>query len=300
MDNRLHYYTRNPRALREEIVWGDTFMRWVYYSKATWLRERLFTSPALSRLMGRYFDSGCSKRRIVKFVREMDIDPDEFRKPLAAFTSFNDFFIRQLKPGCRPFDPGAHILPAAAEGRLLCFPVLAEERHLTIKGKSVSIADILPGDHAPFLDGSVVVIRLNPSDYHRFHFPCDCKIVHAYKIHGAYYSVNPIAFEVGLNPFKDNLRTVTLLTSAVFGEVAMVEVGASGVASIVQTHSGVQAQKMDEKGYFQFGGSTVILLFQKDKLMLDDDLVMNSAGGLETRVKVGETIGRRSGQPGPA
>lgn len=292
MGNQLFIYTRNPRTLQREIVWGDALMRRAYYSKATWLRERIFKSPLLSHLMGWYFDSRWSRGRIQKFVKQMQINRDEILLPLSAFSSFNDFFIRQLKPASRPFDSAATVLSAAAEGRALFFPSLAEKTSLDIKGKTISISDIVPDIHKLFLDGAVAVIRLNPTDYHRFHFPCDCEITDSCQIKGAYYSVNPIAFEVGLNPFKENVRTVTLLQSKAFDYVAMVEVGASGVASIVQTHTGRQAQKMDEKGYFKFGGSTVILFFQKDKIAFDEDVVQNSREGIETLIRVGETIGR--------
>ncbi len=292
MENRLFIYSRNPRALQEEIVWGGALMRRAYYSKATWLRDRIFKSPLLSQLMGWYFDSRWSTGRIQKFVNQMQINTEEILLPLSSFKCFNDFFIRQLKPASRPFDSAANVLSAAAEGRALFFPSLTEKTSLSIKGKAITIADILPDIHGLFVDGAVAVIRLNPTDYHRFHFPCDCEIADSCQIKGAYYSVNPIAFEVGLNPFKENVRTVTLLQSKAFEYVAMVEVGASGVASIVQTHSDKQAFKMDEKGYFKFGGSTVILFFQKDKVVFDEDLVQNSREGFETFIKVGETIGR--------
>ena len=138
------------------------------------------------------------------------------------------------------------------------------------------------------------MIRLCPADYHRFHFPCDGRIVDDRQIPGLYHSVNPVALALGLKIFCENRRCYSLLDTPQFGRVAMIEIGAFGVGSIVWTFEDTSVKKMQERGYFEFGGSTIVLLFEPGAITFDDDLVNDSATGLEVHVRTASGLGRRA------
>jgi phosphatidylserine decarboxylase len=142
-----------------------------------------------------------------------------------------------------------------------------------------------------YLDGTLVIIRLAPFDYHRFHFPISGNVSPITRIDGDYYSVSPLALRKITEIFCLNKREFTIISNPLFGDVIMTEVGATMVGSIVQTYTGNFVKKGEEKGYFKFGGSTVVLLFEKNKIRIDDDLLINTLKGYETVIKEGERIG---------
>ena len=143
-----------------------------------------------------------------------------------------------------------------------------------------------------YSDGSMFILRLTPPDYHRFHSPFDCAIKGSKKIKGIYESVNPIVYALGLNPLESNERQILFLDSKKFGEVLFITVGAMMVGKIKFTYdSRCQLCKGNEMGYFEFGGSTVVLLFKRNTVTIPENFVTNSAEGYETQVKVGQVIG---------
>ena len=146
-----------------------------------------------------------------------------------------------------------------------------------------------------FRGGDVVVVRLCPADYHRYHFSCDGRVLERRTISGAYHSVNPVALDAVPTAFCLNRRDYTLLETPVFDRVAFMEVGACGVSGIHDTYASPEFRKMDEKGYFDFGASTIVLVFPAGRLRFDEDLLAWSAKGVETRVNVGERLGRAVG-----
>ena len=159
-----------------------------------------------------------------------------------------------------------------------------------MKGIEDSLHNLFDCEIDDFNGGKVAVVRLCPADYHRYHFPCAGTVVEQVRVKGQYHSVNPVALNSKEQIFCLNKRSYTLIDTEMFGRVAFMEVGAFGVAGIHQTFSGTKVEKMQEKGYFDFGGSTVVLVFQKDIIEFDTDLLENSRKGIETLVKVGETI----------
>ncbi|MBR1921077.1 MAG: phosphatidylserine decarboxylase, partial [Kiritimatiellae bacterium] len=212
---------------------------------------------------------------------------DEAERPLGDYASFNDFFTRRLKPGARPVGDG---VVSPADGRLMLYLGADADTPFPLKGATRSLRAVFDGD-APAGRYDVAVVRLAPVDYHRFHFPCDCTSEGAVRVvAGEYHSVNPIALLRRPDVYADNERQV-LRCRAAFGDFYLVDVGAFGVGTIVQTFTGDRHVKGDEKGYFKFGGSTVMLVAPAGAIAFDDDLVRNSAEGLETRVLCGERIG---------
>ncbi len=144
-----------------------------------------------------------------------------------------------------------------------------------------------------FVSGSMLIARLCPTDYHRFHFPCDGVPSKAKLINGSYFSVSPIALRKKLSILNENKRVITEMETKQFGNVLCIEIGATFVGSVHQTHVPEKpVNKGDEKGYFEFGGSCIVLLFEKGKVVFDPDLVINTEKEVETLARFGESLGK--------
>lgn len=275
----------------EEKVMGEKWIRWAYQdSRSGFIERLLFGSSFVSTLVGRWYDSGFSKGRIRSAIEELSIDADEFAEPRESYRSFNDFFTRHLRPETRPFSTGPRSLVCPADGRALVFPRLDEDTFVPIKGHPFSMRRMLPGCADRFINGALAIVRLCPADYHRYHFPCAGRITEYREIAGTLHSVNPIALGSGPDIFGQNKRCYTLIDTEHAGTIGFVEIGAFGVGSIVNTRRSGRVEKMGEKGYFKFGGSTVVLVFEPDRIRLCEDLVANSDTGKETLVKVGQPL----------
>jgi phosphatidylserine decarboxylase len=273
----------------EEAVLGEKWIRWAYQNtSARPVEKLLFRSPLISRLMGVWFDSRFSKGKIAAVVDELSIDMSEATAPADSYGCFNDFFVRHLRPEARPFSADPKDVVSPADGRVLVFSELAEDVFVPVKGYPMSLRTMLPGIAERFIGGALAIVRLCPADYHRYHFPAAGRITAAQDIPGALHSVNPIALGAGPDVFGENKRTWTLIETENLGSYCFVEVGAFGVGSIINTRTSGAVQKMDEKGYFKFGGSTVVVVFEPGKVRFAEDLVANSAKGRETLVKVGQ------------
>jgi phosphatidylserine decarboxylase len=274
----------------EEAVLGERWIRWAYQDAASGpLARLLFGSSLLSRLMGLYYDSPFSKGKIEAVIQELGIDRSEFAEP-AVYRSFNDFFIRHLKPGSRPYNADPRQIVSPADGRVLVFPHLDGDQFAPVKGFPFSLRKMLPEHAERYQNGALAIVRLCPADYHRYHFPCDGRITRVQDLPGALHSVNPIALGSGADVFGANKRSYTLLETEHAGTLCFMEVGAFGVGSIVNTRTDGTVRKMEEKGYFKFGGSTVVLVFEPGKVQFSEDLVANSAAGRETLVKLGQAF----------
>ncbi len=275
----------------EEKILGEKWIRWAYQDSSTgFLEALLFRSSWFSRLMGLYYDSPFSKGKITPVINELGIDEADFSEPKASFPSFNAFFARTLKPEARPFNRDPDVLVSPADGRVLVFPCLDAYSYAPVKGYPFTIQQLLP-DHAKrFKNGALATIRLCPADYHRYHFPCAGTIVEYGSIPGHLHSVNPIALGRGLDVFGTNKRNYTLIDTSHFGPMCFIEVGAFGVGSINNTRQSGPVEKMNEKGYFKFGGSTVVLLFEAGRVRFAEDLIRNSTSNRETLIKVGQDL----------
>lgn len=291
----IHYVDRRSGELRTEVVLGAAFVRYVYERlPGRALRRAILTRPAFSKVYGRYQSSRISTRAIGNTVRTLSIDMDDYVVPEGGFASFNDFFTRRLRDGARPVEQAANRLVSPADGRVFAYTDVRGDTFIPAKGRHVSIANLLGDDHeaSRFAHGTVVIVRLCPSDYHRFHFPCDGVASAPRTIAGPLESVNPGALAKGRPILDKNQRDVTYIDSPTFGRVAYLEIGAMCVGGIIHTYQPGPIKKGDEKGYFQFGGSTVVLVFEPGRVVIDDDLVTNTSKGLETFLHMGEAIAR--------
>lgn len=294
---------RKTGAPVRETVLGDRWLRLACQSAvAPILRPLLFRSALPTRLLGWFANSPWSRRKIAPTIRELGIKMEDFVVPEGGYRSFNEFFFRRLRPGARPFDPSPDTVSSPADSRLLVYPRVQADTCFPVKGVPFRISELLGptpearAAAAQLHDGVLMVFRLCPADYHRFHFPVGGRAAATWVVPGGYESVNPLPLALGARPFARNWRQVTLLENPrIPGRAAFVEVGAFGVGAVFQTHAAPEFAKMDEKGYFAFGGSTVVLVFPRDAILPDDDLVCNSRDGFETLVRAGETIGRLAG-----
>ena len=291
MSTKVEYIDRRTGERIVESVMGDGALRFAYETllgRTLW--PVLFGSRAISAFMGRRYDSPRSKKDIASLAAIPGCCPDEAEKPVSEYASFNEFFTRRLKPGSRPLGEG---VVSPADGRLMLYLNADADRPFPLKGATRSLRSVFSDDADKVADGryDIAVIRLAPVDYHRFHFPCDCMAPDPVRvIPGEYHSVNPIALVRRPDVYADNERQIVRCRAA-FGDFWLVDVGAFGVGTIVQTYSGENHRKGDEKGYFKFGGSTVIFIAPAGAVTFDADLVRNSAAGIETRVLYGERMG---------
>ncbi|CAA3030919.1 phosphatidylserine decarboxylase proenzyme 3-like [Olea europaea subsp. europaea] len=254
---------------------------------------------SISEKQGRKMDSVESAKDIPKFVDMFkdQINLSEVKCPLENFKTFNEFFIRELKPGARPIAcmERDDVAICAADSRLMAFKTTTDCLRFWIKGRKFSVQGLLGAEvcSSSFVDGTLVIFRLAPQDYHRFHFPVSGTIEKFVEIPGCLYTVNPIAVNSKYcNVFTENKRVIALISTADFGKVAFVAIGATMVGSITFSRKeGDHVKKGDEFGYFSFGGSTVICVFEKDTIKIDNDLLENSARSLETLVSVGMSLG---------
>lgn len=282
---------RETGAVFDEVILGEKWIRWAYQDSSASLVERLlFRSPLISRIMGRWFDSSWSRGKIKSVVEDLSIDMTEALRPISDYSSFNDFFARQLKPESRPYSEAPDAVVSPADGRVLVFPNLDQDVFVPVKGHPMSVSAMLPGLSDRFLGGALAIVRLCPADYHRYHFPTDGQILQTQEIDGALHSVNPIALGAGPDVFGENKRCNTLIQSDAVGTYCFSEVGAFGVGAIQNTKTAGRVKKMEEKGYFTFGGSTVVLIFEPGRIIFSADLVKNSDQGRETLIKVGQPL----------
>jgi phosphatidylserine decarboxylase len=291
---KIQVYDRRTRTLFDEQVYGEKALRWVYGTLPGRLIESsLLSRHWVSRLMGAYYSSDLSAPQVRKFIQQYQIDESEFEP--GPFDDFNSFFIRRFAPGKRSFVQGAE-MAAPAEARYFAWSESSEELRLPVKGAWLSPSELLADCHEAsyrqrLLGGPVLLARLCPVDYHRFHFPDRGEWLSLHRIHGRLRSVNPVALGAFPRTFLENERQVSWLKTERFGLLAYIEVGALGVGRIRQTHApGSSFERGDEKGYFLFGGSTVIVLGEPGKWKPSSDLLEHTEGGHETRVRLGEAV----------
>lgn len=280
------------QALR--LLYGDSRLSRLL---RPWLLPSLARWPGFSHLYGYLQKHPSSVRKIRPFIEKFDVDSSEFLEPISAYRSFNDFFIRKLRPAARPIDsdPCTAVIPA--DGRYYFYADIAQCPGFIVKGQKFEL-DALLGNSSlakEFQGGSMVLARLCPSDYHRFHFPCDCLAGPTKLINGWLYSVNPVAVKKNIHILTQNKRTLCELQTPLFGRVLYMEIGATNVGSIQETYTpGEWQPKGAEKGYFEFGGSALILLFAKNTIAFDADLLAATEEGLEIRCLLGQSMGKKT------
>ena len=291
----IEYFDRYRNEIRLEAVYGEGFLRWAYESRLGRLVvESVAKRAFFSRFYGWRMKRPSTRGRIVPFIENYRLDPSEFEDEVASFESFNDFFVRKLKPEARPVDSDRQSVVFPADGRHLGFAEAGAVRGIYVKGQRFDLATLLGGEELAegYRGGAMVVSRLCPVDYHRFHFCASGVPAPPQLINGVLYSVSPIALRRNIGILGENKRVLTRLQTDTIGEVLILEIGATNVGSIVQTHApGDPVEKGEEKGCFEFGGSMTITLFEPGAVQLADDLLEHSSAGRELYARMGDRMG---------
>jgi phosphatidylserine decarboxylase len=291
----IRYYHRYKKTIETEEIYGENWLRFIYGnplgSVFLWLAaKRAF----FSKIYGWQMNKRVSANRVLPFIVKYNLNVEEFTKSPFDFKNFNEFFYRSLKKEARPIAEGENVAVFPADGRHLVFPNVDAAAGFYVKGAKFSLAELL-GDKelaASYAEGGMVISRLCPVDYHRFHFPVSGSTTETRLIPGPLFSVSPIALRKRIDYLVQNKRTTTTVDSPTFGPVICMEVGATNVGAIVQTFiSGRVQAKGAEKGLFKFGGSCVITLFKRNSIVFDEDLVAQSEQAIETYARMGDRLG---------
>lgn len=288
----MKYADRNGKRTETDSK-QDIFLKALYTHRVGRAFLGWFIRPGVSKFCGRLLNTRLSALAVPWFVKKNHIDLDLYEK--REFDSWNDFFIRKMKPCNRPIDSGAENFISPCDARL-SVSVIDENSHFLIKNTPYTVQALLRDKKlaARYRGGYGLVFRLTVEDYHHFCYADSGKKTANRKIAGVLHTVNPVANEL-FPIYKENAREYSILHSRQFGNVLMMEVGALMVGKIVNHHEAAFVSRGEEKGYFEFGGSTVVLLLERGRVILDRDLLENSQAGYETKVKMGEKIGKKAG-----
>ena len=267
----------------------DRLLAALYGCAAGRLLLKPLTAPGLSRLAGRFLSTKLSCVFIKPFIKSNRIDMSQFEP--VEYASYNDFFSRRIREEARTVDMDPKHLISPADSKLTALPV-TENGRFTLKHTEYTVGSLLkdPALAAEYAGGWALIFRLTVDDYHRYCYAFDAEKGENVVIPGRLHTVNPIANDF-FPIYKENAREYTILRTERFGDVIAMEVGALMVGKIINHHGAATVRRGQEKGYFQFGGSTVVLLLKKDTAVLDSDILENSRQGIETVVKFGEKIG---------
>lgn len=294
MPEPVQFYNRYTHEIETEIIYGERWLRWAYENPLGRAATALLIKRAIfSRWYGWRMSRPESRERVLPFIEKYHISREEMAGQPEFFPTFNAFFARKLKREARPIDADKNSIVFPADGRHFVIPNLAENDGIFVKGIRFDLAALLRDAALAerFARGSMLISRLCPVDYHRFHFPCAGKPGEPKLINGPLYSVSPVALRQRPTLLWENRRSITKLQTETLGDVLLLEVGATCVGSIHQTYrAGHDVAKGDEKGYFTFGGSCFITIFEPDRVKFANVLLEHSAQRREVYARMGDEM----------
>ncbi len=295
----IQFFNRYTGQIETEEIYGEPFMRWTYGTVlGKFALHGLAKRSLFSRWYGWRMSRSVSARRVLPFIHKYGLDHGEFADEPKTFKTFNEFFYRKLKPAARPIDPDPKAVVFPADGRHLGFEDISKIEGIFVKGQVFDLPSLLHDAQLAkqYAQGTIVLSRLCPTDYHRFHFPAAGVPEKPKIINGPLYSVNPIALRQNIHIFSENRRALSKICAANMGTVLMLEIGATNVGSLEYTFvPGEPVQKGAEKGYFKFGGSSIITIFEPRRVQLAQDLIENSRQNRELYARVGDRLGITAG-----
>ena len=242
---------------------------------------KIATSHFVAKIYAKYMNSKLSKYKIKKYIKKYNINISDYEKK--NYSSFNDFFTRKIKPQKRKIEEG---LISVCDAKLSAFKITGKS-YFEIKNSIYTIDELLKEKTKDY--EYALVFRLSVDDYHHYIFPDDGRIIRSKYIKGILHTVQPIAFKK-YKVFLENTRNITFMECLNLGKVCFIEVGAMLIGKIVNEKV-KKFKKGDEKGHFEFGGSTIVLLTEKNKVKINKNILNNTKNGIETAVKLGEKIG---------
>ncbi len=295
-DFSLKYYDRYTKQIISERIFAKEFLIWAYNTTTgRFFTQILFRQKFVSKFYGWWHKQSWSKKKIKPFIKKMNVNMRESLKSTESFKSFNDFFTREIDLSHRPVNQDDEVCVAPCDGRVMVYPKINLDNEFHIKRSSFKLGSFLQDDNLEqkYSGGSMLISRLYLTDYHHFHFPDSGLPKKSSAMDGKYYATSPYSIS-SLTPFyTENHRMLTQFESDNFGEIVISEIGAFTVGSIKQQYQpDVAVGKGDHKGFFELGGSTIVLLFEKGVVNFDSDLIRNSKYDLETYVRQGDSIGR--------
>lgn len=277
-------YNRTTKSIDEDIQYGGKYLNFLYNSFLGRTILKFIVNPIFSKIYGKYNDMVISKNKINKFIKKYEININEYEQK--EYTSFNDFFIRKKKN--TEYAKGKNSFIAPADSKLLVYKI-TDDMKIKIK-QSVYMLEELTLDNADleqFRNGNCLIFRLSMDDYHRYCYIDDGITEKTKKIKGKLHTVSSISTKHKV--YSQNARVCNYMVTNNFGKIIYIEVGALLVGKI-NNYNKDKYVKGEEKGYFELGGSTIVIL-TSDKVKIDNDIINYSNKGIETKVKYGERIG---------
>lgn len=267
----------------------DKFLRNLYTTKWGNIFLEFLISPKVTNAMGWFMNTRLSTLMIDRFVKKNNIKMADYKRKF--YTSYNDFFTRKIKKNRRPIDMRENAFITPSDGKVTVYPI-NKNLVVNIKNCDYSVKSLLRNTELSeyYNNGWLYVIRLTVDNYHRYCYPAAGYQYNNVPLPGIFHTVNPVALEHA-SVFVENSREYTVIDTDNFGRIVQMEVGAMGVGRISNHKEDCFVEKGEEKGYFEFGGSTICLFVSKDGVIPCEDLVMNSVENCETIVKMGEAIG---------
>ncbi|MFO7724500.1 MAG: phosphatidylserine decarboxylase [Oceanipulchritudo sp.] len=294
----IRIFNRYTGKYEKELVYGEAFLRLAYGTAVgRWSTWALVSRPFFSRLFGWRMRQRGTAGKVLPFISKYGLDAGEFAKPPDSYHCFNDFFCRELKPGARPVDRRPEAIVFPADGRHSGWQEIGSEEGVFVKGQHWELGPLLEKSvERPerFEGGTLVLSRLCPTDYHHFHFPVSGLLCHRHWMGRHLYSVSPFALRKNLAYLWANKRCLTRIDAGSLGEVLFIEVGATNVGSIRHRPVGMgdRIEKGEPAGWFEFGGSSLLTIFERGKVSLSDDLAAHSREGIELYAHMGDVMGR--------
>ncbi len=253
------------------------------------LLKPLISRP-VSRICGAYLDTKLSKCHIKSFAKNNNINTDDYI--LDGIGSFNDFFCRRIKEGLRPVDMAENSFVAPCDGLLTVYPITSGSV-IPVKQSVYTISELLEDEMlaADFNGGYCLVYRLCVDHYHRYGYvETGSKGANRF-ISGKLHTVRPIALSE-YPVFVRNCREYCTIDTEAHGKLVQMEVGAMLVGRIVNDMADpFNVVRGKEKGHFEYGGSTIIVLAQRGRVKIREDIMYSTMNGVETPVKFGEAVG---------
>ncbi|MCR4776343.1 MAG: phosphatidylserine decarboxylase [Saccharofermentans sp.] len=283
----MKIYVRQDKNFIEDRQYGGSSLERLYNTWYGRVLSKFILLPVFSTLATSKDRKRSSIKKIAPFIDEYKISIDDFEE--REYGSFAEFFTRKIKQGRRPFDTDDSVIISPADSKVLCYDI-GDDLKFTVKGSTYTPDEITGNsiDLSDFAGGKVLVFRLSMDDYHHYCHIDSGKVSGSYEIKGKLHTVSSISSKYKI--YKENHRIVNVLDTDHFGTVIYIEVGALLVGRI-KNNGRTVFEKGDEKGYFEQGGSTIVLFFEKGRIKVDPDILEMSGNGIETKVKMGEHIG---------
>lgn len=285
----MKYISRERNSEENIITESSKTLNFLYDKTLGRIILKVLITKQISNIVKIYMNSSLSKHRIKSFVVKNDINIYEYDD--RKYKSYNDFFTRKVLSDKRPINSSSQILISPCDSKLLAYTI-NDDLTLKIKDSYYSIDTLIDRKIMnDYKDGYALVFRLSTDNYHRYCYIDSGSQEENHKIKGVLHTVQPISLN-NYNFFKTNSREWTILNTNNFGKVIECEIGALCIGRIKNEHEFYTFKKGEEKGYFEFGGSTIVLLFKKNTIILDEDILNNSKENIETIVKYGQRIGK--------